>query len=120
MQSRYQAQEAADRIPQADLFRLAGLHARGAASSGGSGRRQPGRARQRLSVPLAVAAGRPHFCIDIAERRRQGGYTGANGGENPQFWFVIATISAFKLAVRAPSQTQDTNPDILDWPSRLC
>ena len=44
----------------------------GAASSGGPGRRQPDRTRQRLSVPLAAGAGRSHLRLHLAQRRRQG------------------------------------------------
>ena len=76
VQPRDQAEEGADRISQADLVRFAGVHAGSAAPSRGTGGRRPARARQRLSVPLAAAAGRPHLCLDLAERRREGGYFG--------------------------------------------
>ncbi len=50
LQPRHQAEEEADRISEADLFRLAGLRARSDPPSGGAGRRQPDRAGQRLSL----------------------------------------------------------------------
>ena len=50
LRSRNQAEEEADRILEAALFRLAGLQPRSAAASGRSGRRQPDHARQRLPL----------------------------------------------------------------------
>ena len=67
-----QDQEAADRIPEAALRRLAGVHRRGAAASHRRLRREPDRARHRLSVPVDVDRGRSRPRGELAERRGQG------------------------------------------------
>ena len=61
LQSEHQAEEEADRISQPALFRRAGVHAGGAAPSGGAGRRQPGRAGHRPPDPLGAAPSRPRL-----------------------------------------------------------
>ena len=68
LQSRHQAEEEADRISEPALFRRPGVHAGGAAASGGAGRRQPGRARHRPSDPVGRASGRPRLRHHDAER----------------------------------------------------
>ena len=85
LQSRDQAQEEADGISQTDLLRLADLLARGDPPSGRAGRRQPDRARQRLSLSVADAAGGPHLRLRLAQRRGEGGDAGHDGGEAAQY-----------------------------------
>ena len=51
LQSRDQAEEEADGISEADLFRLADLHARGDPPSGGAGR-QPARSWSAATIPI--------------------------------------------------------------------
>src|SRR5262249_16378148 len=70
-----------DGISQADLVRLADLLARGDPPSGGPGRQQPDRGRQRLSLSMADGAGGPHLRVDLAERRGKGRYSGHDGGK---------------------------------------
>ena len=78
LQSRHQAQEEADRIPEPALLRRAGVHARGAAPPGGAGGREPDRARQRSPDPLARASGGPHLRHRDAERREKVAILGGN------------------------------------------
>jgi len=56
------------RIPQADLFRFTGIHARSAAPSRSTSRRRPDRARQRLSFPWQLQPVDHIFCVGVVQR----------------------------------------------------
>jgi aminocarboxymuconate-semialdehyde decarboxylase len=57
LQRRHQAQEEAERVPQAALLRFADLLARGDPPSGGAGRRRPGRAGA-ATIPIPGSSSR--------------------------------------------------------------
>ena len=72
----HKVEAAADRVSSAVVPRRAGVHARGAASSGGPGRGRPGDAGQRSSVYLGTASGGSRVRHDVAVGCAKGGHSG--------------------------------------------
>ncbi len=74
LQFKHHAEKKALGISEPALFRCPGVHAGGIAASGGTGRREPGRARHGSSDPLGTASGRPrlrHHCAHRQAEERQ-------------------------------------------------
>ena len=88
------AQTAADRIPEAALFRFAGVHGRGPAASGRGVWRQSDRAGDRLSVSVDVHGGRSCPRRAGIERRRPGRNPGRQRRHIAEYRFVETTKHA--------------------------